>query len=113
VAGLCAAGTGCHREADPTETVVIKGGPPLREVTCQPAAVTIPVNGQASLKATVEAELGFTDRTVTWSRNNSRSVVVSPEGVATGVSVGFAAAIATAHADSNVKGACAVTVVAP
>jgi hypothetical protein len=101
----------CRRDAE-TAPVFYASGALVREVVCRPTPVTTIVGGQFLASATVNADSAVTDHAVTWS-SNSPNATVSVEGIVTGVSAGPALVIASAHADPNVKGACAVTVVVP
>jgi hypothetical protein len=75
-----------------------------------PASVSIPVNGTAQLAASVNADAGVTDRTVTWTSGNTAIATVDANGLVRGVTAGSATITAASKADPSVRGAAAITV---
>jgi hypothetical protein len=109
VAGLTACGD--KITVPPATTIPVSNV--VREVTVSPASVSIPVNGTAQLAASVNADAGVTDRTVTWgSSNTTIATVDATSGLVTGRAAGSATVTATSKADVNVTGAAAITVTA-
>jgi len=83
---------------------------PVASVTVSPSTSTVSTGQTTTLTATVKDVNGtvVTDRTVTWSSNNSAIATVSSSGVVTGGSQGSATITATAEGKS---GSASVTVV--
>jgi len=108
VAGLTACGdkiTVPPQTTIPVSTVV-------REVTVSPQNVSIPVGATAQLSASVNADAGVTDRTVTWTTSSATIATVDANGLVTGKAAGVATITAASKADPNVKAGSAVTVTA-
>jgi predicted small lipoprotein YifL len=83
----------------------------VREVTVSPQNVTIPVNGSATFAASVNADAGITDRTVTWASSNTTVATIDAStGVATGRAAGTTTITATSRANTSVRGAAVLTV---
>jgi hypothetical protein len=83
----------------------------VHTVTVSPPTATIAKGGTFTFAASVDADAGVTDRTVTWSTGNASVATVDPAtGVVTGVGAGTASITATSKADANVKGAASITV---
>src|SRR6476660_5043747 len=86
VAGLTACG---DKITVPPQTTI----PPstvVRSVTVSPPSVSIPVNGTAQLAASVNADAGVTDRTVTWTTSSATIATVDANGLVTGRAAGSA-----------------------
>ena len=84
----------------------------VRRVTVTPDNVpSLAVGATVTLAASVEADAGVTDRTVTWSSSDATVATVdAATGVVKGVKAGTVTITAAAKADPNVKGAALVTV---
>ena len=85
-------------------------GTVVHSVTVSPNSVTMKAGDKVTLAASVDADAGVTDRTVTWSSSNTAVVTVDANGVVTAVAGGTASVLAASKADPNVKGAAAITV---
>jgi large repetitive protein len=82
----------------------------VHSVTVTPPSVTMNVGDKVKLTASVDADAGVTDRTVTWSSSNTAVVAVDASGNLTAVTAGNASVSAVSNADKTVSGAAAVTV---
>ena len=92
----------------PTSTTVT---PVVRGVTVTPNSVpNLQVGASVTLSASVDADAGVTDRTVTWASSDATVASVDATGKVTGVKAGTVTISAAAKADPNVKGAALVTV---
>lgn len=106
IAGLTACGdkvTVPGVTTSPVSTVV-------RGVTVSPATATLNIGDKIALAASVNADAGVTDRTVTWASSNTAIASVDANGLVTAVAAGNATITATSKADATVKGAAIVTV---
>lgn len=73
-------------------------------VIVMPRSATLDPGGQAVLAASVSAEAGVADRSVTWTTSNSLIASVSANGVVTaGTAAGTATITAASKADPTVK----------
>ena len=98
-------------------TVVFEEAPAVVNVTAitlNKATAELTLGGEAAqatttLTATVAPE-NATDKTVTWSSDNTEVATVSTEGVVTAVKAGTATIKATANDGSEIAGSCTVTV---
>lgn len=87
-------------------------GTVVHSVTVSPNSLNLKVGDKVTLAASVDADAGVTDRTVTWSSSNTAIATVDATGLVTAVSGGNATIIAKSKADPNVSGAAAVSVAA-
>jgi len=109
---LVLAGIACGDKITvPPAVVTPTPSPVVRSVTVTPGAATLNVGERLTLAASVNADAGITDRTVTWSSSNASIASVDVNGVVTAVGPGNATITATSRADATVKGAAIVTVV--
>src|SRR5690349_18055382 len=99
VAGLTACGD--KITVPPPTTIPVSNV--VREVTVSPQNVSIPVNGTAQLSASVNADAGVTDRTVTWTTSSATVATVDANGLVTGKAAGVATITAASKADPQVK----------
>lgn len=81
------------------------------EVTLSAPTLSLEVGQSGSLTATVKPD-NATDKTVTWTSDNSAVATVDSSGNVTAKGEGTAIITATAKSDSNVKASCTVTVTA-
>jgi len=102
--------TACGDKVDvvgpPSQTV----GTNVISVTVSPSNVPMNVGDKVTLAASVNAEAGVTNRTVTWSSSNTTVADVDANGVVTAKAVGTASIVASAVANTAIKGAAVVTV---
>ncbi len=106
IAGLTACG-------DKVTVPAITTTPPgqvVHQVTVSPASASLNVGDKITLAASVNADAGVTNRTVTWSSSNTAIATVDANGVVTAVAAGNATVIAKSAADPSVQGAAAITV---
>jgi len=83
----------------------------VRSVTVTPSSATLNSGDKITLAASVNADAGVTDRTVTWSTSNAAIANVDANGVVTaGTTPGTATITAASKADATVKGAALITV---
>jgi len=107
-AGLTACGDKVTVTNPPTTTATV---PVVRSVTVSPASATLNQGDKITLAASVNADAGITDRTVTWTSSNTAIASVDANGVVTaGTTAGTATVTAAAKADLTVKGAALITV---
>ena len=86
-------------------------GTVVHSVTVSPNVVSnLNIGDKITLAASVDADAGVTDRTVTWSSSNTAVATVDASGTVTAVAGGNATIIAKSKADPNVSGAAAVSV---
>jgi len=83
-------------------------GTVVHRVTVTPDNLQLKVGDKVTLAASVDADAGVTDRTVTWSSSNTAVATVDATGLVTAVAGGNATIIAKSKADANVSGAAAV-----
>ncbi|HVX41099.1 MAG TPA: Ig-like domain-containing protein [Gemmatimonadaceae bacterium] len=105
--------TACGDKVTPvtiTTTTTPAGNPVVHTVTVSPASVNLQVGGTAQLAASVDADAGVTDRTVTWTSSDATVASVDASGKVTANKAGTATIIASAKAAPTVQGAAAVTV---
>src|SRR5579885_2498528 len=108
IAGITACG---DKVTVPQQTTTVVTPPTVvHQVTVSPSSVNLNVGDKVTLAASVDADAGVTDRTVTWSSSNTAIATVDANGVVTAVAAGNATITAASKADPNVKGAAAVTV---
>ncbi len=89
------------------------GGNVVHSVTVSPPSANMNVGDKVTFAASVDAEAGVTNRTVTWSSSNTAVATVdAATGAATAVAAGTASIIAKSVADPTVQGAAVVTVAA-
>ncbi|HEX8944117.1 MAG TPA: Ig-like domain-containing protein, partial [Gemmatimonadaceae bacterium] len=79
-------------------------------VTVSPPTATLNVGDKILLVATVTAGPGQTNRNVVWTTGNAAVATVDANGNVTAVGGGTTSIVATSSANSNVKGAAAITV---
>jgi len=83
----------------------------VRSVTVSPSSATLNQGDKITLAASVNADAGVTDRTVTWSSSNTAIASVDANGLVTaGTTAGNATITAASKADPTVKGAALITV---
>ena len=108
--------TGCPedrvRVLQPPVITEPSAGTNVLSVTVTPPSVTLPVGGTATLVATVVAEAGVSNRTVSWSSSNPVIAVVDGNGVVAAHAAGTTTITASSNASPAVRGAAAVTVAA-
>ena len=81
---------------------------PVTGISVSPAAISLKVNGKATLTAMVSPE-DATDKAVTWTSDNENVAVVDSNGAVTAVSVGKAV-ITVRTVDGDFTATCKVTV---
>lgn len=107
IAGLTACGDKVEIQA-PTTTPVSNV---VRSVTVSPASATLNQGDKITLAASVNADAGVTDRTVTWTSSNTAIASVDANGLVTaGTTAGTTTIVAASKADASVKGAATITV---
>src|SRR5689334_3315935 len=106
IAGL----TACGDKVTIPPPVTTPQGTVVHSVTVSPSAASINVGGTFTFAASVDADAGVTNRTVTWSSSDNSVATVSSAGVVTGVKAGTVSIKATSVADGSVSGAAALTV---
>src|SRR5262245_53372179 len=84
--------------------------PQVRAVIVVPGAVTLDSGDRITMVASVNADAGITDRTVTWTSSNPSIAAVDVNGVVTALGPGNTTVTATSKADPNVRGAALITV---
>jgi hypothetical protein len=83
----------------------------VRSVTVSPPSATLNSGDKITLAASVNADAGVTDRTVTWASTNTAIANVDANGVVTaGTTAGTTSIVASSKADPSVKGAATITV---
>lgn len=101
-------------EKTATCTVTVTAPAPVSttvtSVALSQATMSIAVGDVAQLTATVKPD-SATDKTVTWSSDNTAVATVAADGKVTGVKAGTANITATANDGSGKKATCKVTVV--
>ena len=85
-------------------------GTVVHSVTVSPGSLTLNVGDKSTLAASVDADAGVTDRTVTWTSASTAIATVDANGQVTAVAPGNTSIIAASKADPTVKGAASVTV---
>src|SRR3954469_952482 len=86
-------------------------GTVVHSVTVSPSSLpNLKVGDKVTLAASVDADAGVSDRTVTWSSSNTAVATVDASGLVTAVAGGNATIVAKSKADPNVSGAAVVTV---
>jgi hypothetical protein len=109
IAGLTACGDKVTGPQNTTSSGTVT--PVVRSVTVSPASLNLNPGDKATLAASVNADAGITDRTVTWSTSDATIATVdATSGLVTAVKAGNVTITAAAKADLNVKGAASVTV---
>jgi len=89
------------------------GGSVVHSVTVSPPSANMNVGDKVTFAASVDADAGVTNRTVTWSSSNPAVATVdATTGAAEAKAAGTASIIAKSVADPNVSGAAVVTVAA-
>jgi hypothetical protein len=106
IAGLTACGD--KVTIPPVQTTPV--GTVVHSVTVSPSAASINVGGTFTFAASVDADAGVSNRTVTWSSSDNTVATVTSAGVVTGVKAGTVSIKATSVADGSVSGAAALTV---
>jgi hypothetical protein len=96
-----------------TGTITVTVTAAVRSVGVAPSTVSVTAGGTQSFSATVVADPGITDLTVTWSSSNTAVATVSAGGLATTLSAGTASIIATSNADKTRSGTGTLLVTAP
>jgi hypothetical protein len=104
-----AALTACgDKTTAPTPTQVPPG---VQLVTVTPATANLQVGDAITLSASVSADAGITDRSVTWASSNTAIATVdAATGAVKAIATGVATVTATAKADANVKGSALINV---
>jgi hypothetical protein len=108
IAGL----TACGDKVTVPATTTTPPGTVVHSVTVSPSSANLAIGDKFTFAASVDADQGVTDRTVTWSSSNTAVATVGTDGTVTAVGAGTASIKATSHADATVSGAAAVTVAA-
>ncbi len=90
----------------------VTAGTSVLSVTVTPSSILLTQGERATLAATVTAEAGVTDRSVTWSSSNTSIASVDANGIVTAVGQGTTTILATSRANAAVAGAAAVVVIA-
>jgi hypothetical protein len=107
IAGL----TACGDKIEVPGTTTTPPSNVVRSVTVSPASASLNQGDKITLAASVNADAGVTDRTVTWSSSNTAIANVDANGLVTaGTTAGTATITAAAKADPTVKGAALITV---
>lgn len=107
VAGLTACG---DKITVPPAVTTAPIPPVVRSVTVTPTNVPMNVGDKVTLAASVNADAGITDRTVTWSSSDATIASVDANGLVTALKVGTTSVKAVAKADVTVSGAAVITV---
>lgn len=105
---VATAADGSGKKASCNVTVESKAVP-VTSIAVSADAAEIWEGGKTAVKATVSPE-GATDKTVSWSSDNTVVATVDASGNVTGVKGGTATITATANDGSGVKGSCKITV---
>jgi hypothetical protein len=79
-------------------------------VTVSPSSASLAIGDKFQFGASVDADQGVTDRTVTWSSANAAVATVDATGLVTAVSGGTTSITAKSKADPTVSGSASVTV---
>ncbi len=106
IAGL----TACGDKVTVPPPVTTPLGLVVHSVTVSPNSASIAVGGTFAFAASVDADGGVTNRTVTWSSSDATIATVDATGKATGVKAGTVSIKATSVADGTVSGAASLTV---
>jgi uncharacterized protein YjdB len=93
-------------------TVILTGsestGTPVTGVALSPASASVPVGGTVQLTATVSPS-NATNKSVSWSSNNTSVATVNASGLVSGIAAGSATITVTTQ-DGSKSATCAVTV---
>ena len=108
IAGLAACGDKVNVTNPPTPTV----GTVVHSVTVTPPSANLAIGDKFQFGASVDADQGVTDRTVTWSSANTAVATVDATGLVTAVAGGNTSITAKSKADPTVSGSASVTVAA-
>lgn len=84
--------------------------PQVQSVTVAPSSASVQAGQTTTLTATVNADAGVTNRSVTWSSSDTAIATVNADGVVTGVAAGSATIRATSAANTSISGTSAITV---
>jgi len=95
---------------EPSKITVAPAGTTVHAIVVSPPAVTLNIGDKVTLAASVDADAGVSDRTVTWSSSSTAVATVDANGVVTAVSAGNVSIIAASKADPSVKGAASISV---
>jgi hypothetical protein len=104
--------TACGDKVTIPPVTTTPAGLVVHSVTVTPGSAVLNQGDKITLAASVDADAGVTDRTVTWSTANSAIAAVdATTGVVTaGTTAGTTTITATSKADNTVKGAALITV---
>lgn len=105
---IATAADGSGKKASCNVTVESKAVP-VTSITVAADAAEIWEGDKTAVKATVSPD-GATDKSVSWSSDNTAVATVDASGNVTGVKGGTATITATANDGSGVKGSCKITV---
>lgn len=108
IAGLTACGDKVTVPGITTTTVPL--GTNVISVTVSPANATLNIGDKITLAASVNAEAGVTDRTVTWTSADPTIAGVDANGVVSALKAGNTSIVAASKANPSVKAAAAITV---
>jgi len=87
-------------------------GTVVHSVTVSPPSLNLKAGDKVTLAASVDADAGVTNRTVTWTSSNTAVATVDGTGLVTAVAGGTATIVAKSAADPTVSGAAVVQVAA-
>jgi Bacterial Ig-like domain (group 2) len=108
IAGLAACGDKVNVTQPPTPTL----GTVVHTVTVTPSSASLAIGDKFQFGASVDADQGVTDRTVTWTSANTTVATVDATGLVTAQAAGTTSITAKSKADPNVSGSASVTVAA-
>jgi len=106
LAGLTACG---DKVTVPTPTSQAPGTV-VHSVTVTPTVANLGLGDKISLAASVDADAGVTNRTVTWTSSNTAIASVDASGLVTAVAAGTTTIVAKSVADPAVQGSALITV---
>src|SRR6476620_10794726 len=89
-----AALTACGDKVTIPPQTTTPAGLVVHSVTVSPSVLQLKVGDKVSVAASVDADAGVTDRTVTWSSSNTAVATVDATGLVTAVAAGNATVIA-------------------
>ena len=104
--------TACGDKVTVPPVTTTPAGTVVHSVTVTPSSANLKVGDKITLAASVDADAGVTNRTVTWTSSNTTVATVDNTGTVTAVTGGTASIVAKSAQDPTVQGAALVTVAA-